>query len=285
MTRSIMSSLAPLNVLLAFISPAQAQETHQPPPDTEPTLSSTPPSMSSQAQAANDANSPLTPTIMLSMHNYYIPSLNDVPDRDANVTLLRGLLPHKTFGEPQLFRATLPVSTTPTFPTGSKTGVGDLLLMDLVMFPGKKVSFGAGPVVVAPTASSDRFGAGKWQLGASGAVVAPQKWGLLGGLAIYQHSVAGNDDRHDVRLLTVQPIAFYNLQHGVYLRSSGIWNFDLKSGDHYVPVGAGIGKIWELSPKVRLNTFVEPQYSVIQKGVGAPEWQIYAGVNIQIAAR
>src|SRR3546814_21173115 len=49
------------------------------------------------------------------------------------------------------------------------------------------------------------FGAGKGQLGASGAVVAPQKWSLLGGLAIYQQSVAGDDDRRDVRLLTVQP--------------------------------------------------------------------------------
>src|SRR3546814_9177742 len=71
-----------------------------------------------------------------------------------------------TLGKPQLLRFTLPVSTTPTFPTGSKTGVGDLLLMDLVMFPGKSVSLGVGPVVVAPTASSARFGAGKWQLGA-----------------------------------------------------------------------------------------------------------------------
>ncbi|NKJ45112.1 MULTISPECIES: hypothetical protein [unclassified Novosphingobium] len=240
---------------------------------------------SPEAQAANDANSPLTPTIMLSAHNYYIPSLNGVPDRDADVTLFRGLLPHLTFGKPQLFRFTLPVSTTPTFPTGSKTGVGDLLLMDLVMFPGKKVSFGVGPVVVAPTASSQRFGNGKWQVGASGAVVAPQSWGLLGGLAIYQHSVAGDNDRSDVRLLTVQPIAFYNLPKGFYLRSSGIWNFDLKTGNHYVPVGAGVGKIWAITKKVRLNTFAEPQYSVIQKGIGAPKWQIYAGVNVQIAAR
>src|SRR3546814_4622219 len=131
--------------------------------------------VSSDATAANDANSPLTPTIMLSVHNYYIPSLNELPDRDADVTLFRGLLPHMTLGKPQLLRFTLPVSTTPPFPTGSKTGVGDLLLMDLVMFPGKSVSLGVGPVVVAATPSSARFGAGKWQLGASGAVVAPQK--------------------------------------------------------------------------------------------------------------
>src|SRR3546814_13949732 len=75
---------------------------------------------------------------MLSVHNYYIPSRNELPDRDADVTLFRGLLPHMTLGKPQLLRFTLPVSTTPTFPTGSKTGVGDLLLMDLVMFPGKR---------------------------------------------------------------------------------------------------------------------------------------------------
>src|SRR3546814_8995491 len=64
--------------------------------------------VSSDATAANDANSPLTPTIMLSVHNYYIPSLNELPDRDADVTLFRGLLPHLTLGKPQPLRFTLP---------------------------------------------------------------------------------------------------------------------------------------------------------------------------------
>src|SRR3546814_8207438 len=46
-------------------------------------------------------SSDLTPTSMLSVHNYYIPALNELPDRDADVTLFRGLLPHMTLGKPQ----------------------------------------------------------------------------------------------------------------------------------------------------------------------------------------
>jgi hypothetical protein len=99
-----------------------------------------------------------------------------------------------------------------------------------------------GPLFVAPTAT-DRFtGAGRWQAGAAGAGVAPLSWGLVGGLVTYQHSFADRFGREPTSLLTVQPIIFYNLPQGFYLRSSAIWNFDFENNLGFVPVGFGAGR-------------------------------------------
>lgn len=229
----------------------------------------------------NDANNPLTPKITFNLQDYYIPSMYGAPGFDANQFLLRGLIPSDIGGAPQLFRFTLPIATAPTFPEGSTTGLGDLTLMDLFMFPGKKVSFGVGPMLVAPTASSDWLGAGKWQVGAAGVAVAPQSWGLLGALATYQTSFAGDSDREDVSLLTAQPIVFYNLPNAFYLRSSATWNFDIEDGTYYIPFGLGLGKIFALNKGTTMNAYVEPQYTAFHHGDGAPRWQIFGGVNFQ----
>lgn len=231
----------------------------------------------------NAANNPLTPKITINFHDYYVPELTDLPDRYANQFLLRGLIPSDLFGAPQLVRFTLPVATAPEFPDGYVTGLGDLTLMDIFVFPGKEVSFGAGPLVVLPTATDDALGAGKWQAGVVGLAIAPQSWGLIGGLATYQTSFAGESDREDVSLATFQPIINYNLSNGFYLRSSAIWNFDIEDGDYSIPFGFGVGKVIPVSDKVTMNAFVEPQYTVFSHGPGQPEWQIFAGVNFQFA--
>ncbi|MBY5868518.1 hypothetical protein HFN58_27535 [Rhizobium leguminosarum] len=249
-------------LMLAVAAPAVAQEAHD---------------------SVNEANNPLTPKITINFHDYYIPSFIDTPgDPEANQFLLRGLIPSDMFGLPQLLRFTLPVATSPDVPSGYVTGLGDLTLMDIFILPKQgDVTLGIGPLLVVPTATDESLGSGKWQIGAAGVVVAPQSWGLLGGLVTYQTSFAGVEDREDVNLLTVQPILNINLSDGWYLRSSATWNFNLESGSSYIPVGAGVGKVFQLDKGVTMNAFVEPQYTVWHDGAGAPRWQIFAGVNFQ----
>lgn len=233
----------------------------------------------------NSANNPLTPKITINLQDYYVPEIKGVDGRHANQFLLRGLIPSDLFGVPQLMRFTLPIATSPEFPSGYKTGLGDLTLMDIFLFPGKEVSYGIGPLVVLPTATDELLGQGKWQAGGAAIVVAPQTWGLIGGLATYQASFAGQSDREDVSLATFQPIINFNLKDGFYLRSSATMNFDLHGGNYTIPVGLGIGKVFRVSDKVTMNAFVEPQYTVFDHGDGGPTWQIFAGVNFQIALK
>lgn len=104
-------------------------------------------------------------------------------------------------------------------------------------------------------------GAGRWQAGAAGAGVLPESWGLIGGLVTYQHSFADSFGREPTSLLTVQPILFYNLPQGFYLRSSAIWNFDFQNDLGCIPVGFGAGKVLQFG-KVTANAFIEPLQSI-----------------------
>ncbi|KAB2662307.1 hypothetical protein F9K91_22725 [Brucella tritici] len=237
-------------------------------------------------QAVNDANNPLTPKITVNFHNYYAPEIYGLPDRRSNQFLLRGLVPAKIAGLPQLLRYTLPIATAPEFPNGYATGLGDLTLMDIFILPKHgDITFGGGPILVIPTATDDALGSGKWQIGVSGVVVAPQSWGLLGGLVTYQASFAGHSDRDNVSLATVEPIINYNLRGGWYLRSTATWNFNLEDNEGYIPVGFGIGKVFELDKGITMNAFIEPQYTVWHQGDGQPKWQIFAGVNFQFPVK
>jgi len=240
-----------------------------------------------QAKDVNEANNPLTPKITINFQDYFIPSFIDVPgDPYANQFLLRGLVPSDMFGLPQLLRFTLPIATSPDVPSGYETGLGDLTLMDIFILPKHgDVTFGAGPLLVLPTATDDSLGSGKWQIGGAGVAVAPQSWGIIGGLATYQTSFAGNQNRDDVNLLTFEPVINVNLKDNWYLRSSATWNFNLESGDGYIPVGLGIGKVVPLEGGITMNAFVEPQYTAWHDGPGAPRWQIFAGVNFQFPAK
>lgn len=234
------------------------------------------------ADDMNAANNPLTPTIGANLQNQYVGRAYGMDDGDSNAALLRGTLPHKLFGMPQILRATLPLVTTPNIAAdgGRYNGVGDLNLFDLFLFKEGGVELGFGPQLTVPTASRDQTGTGKWQAGFAGVVMAPQKWGLLGGLVTWQKSFAGDSDRAPQDNFTAQPFVIYNLPEGWYLRSSATWNFNLRNGDYAIPLGIGAGKIWKMG-KTTYNIFAEPQWTVAHQGDGQPQFQVFLGLNLQ----
>jgi len=237
------------------------------------------------AQPSNDemnaSNNPLTPTIAVNIQDAYTARSYGLGDEDSNALLLRGALPHKLFGMPQLTRVTLPVVTSPDLPpTGRHTGAGDLNIFDVFIFKQGGVEFGIGPQLTIPTASRDELGTGKWQAGVAALTIAPQHWGLLGGLVTWQHSFAGDDDRPTQNNLLAQPFFIYNLPQGWYARSTATWTFDLKRDTYYIPIGAGMGKVWR-SGTTTLNAFVEPQWTVSHDGDGVPKFQVFFGLNLQ----
>lgn len=229
----------------------------------------------------NAANNPLQPSLGLNFQNQYTGRLYGLGDKDANSFLLRGVMPHKLFGAPQLLRATLPVTTTPNVPPmGDKTGLGDFNLFDIFIFKREGLEIGIGPQLTIPTATRDETGTGKWQAGLVGMAIAPKKWGLLGGLLTWQHSFAGEEDRPTQNNLQAQPFLIYNLPQGWYVRSTATWNWDLARGTHYIPVGLGGGKVWKVG-QTTVNAFAEPQWTVSHQGEGVPKFQVFFGLNLQ----
>ena len=70
----------------------------------------------------NASNNPLTRTIGANLQDSYVGRYYGLGDSDINAALLRGTLPHKLFGLPQILRATVPIVTTLSIaPDGRQT--------------------------------------------------------------------------------------------------------------------------------------------------------------------
>lgn len=238
-------------------------------------------------EAIKQANNPMASIKTLNVHNYYISSIHGMPDGvTGNQFMLRYAQPVGRF----IIRATMPFVTTsvPSMPNGSgfssssvKSGLGDFnmfVIYDLYKKGGTQV--GIGPLVTLPTGTNDQ-GSEKWQAGLSALVFVSNSAQIqMGGLLQWAASFAGSDDKPDINMLTAQAFFLWQLGKGTYLRSTGVWSFDLENEAGNIPVGLGIGKVIKAGKTV-FNIFVEPQYSVFTYGDGQSKFQTFIGFNTQ----
>ena len=237
-----------------------------------------------QAQdgASAQANNPLANSTAINLQNYYIGKLTETDDT-ANQFWLRYARPFKLGETNWLMRASLPVNTYPVGTGGSHdTGLGDLNLFAayLIDVGNPAVSFGIGPQMTLPTASKDGLGTDKYSLGLVNVLFdASSARFQYGYLLSWQGSVGGSGNRN-VNLGTFQPFAFYQLGGGNYLRAAPIWAYDFEASGYSMPLGVDFGHVI-VSDKVVYNLFIEPQWSVADKGAGWPQWQVFLGFNMQ----
>jgi len=231
------------------------------------------------AEEMSKANNPLANANAISFQNYFMPSLQGLPNASVNAFLLR---PVMVAGR-QIIRATVPFQNVPTGLLDYDSGLGDINIFDAILVTPEdaRTMIGIGPLLVLPTASSDALGAGKWQAGAAAVVVRPLAGGsMIGGLVTWQTDFAGDDDRPDTSLLTGQVFMILQIGGGFYVRSSGLSTFDFENDRYLVPFGVGVGKVFKVGKTV-VNAFLEPQWSVYSKGDNQPRWQLFAGINMQ----
>ena len=233
----------------------------------------------SELSAEAQANNPLADFTALNFQNYYIPELSGDIDETANSFVVRYAKP---FGK-WLMRASLPFNRTPTGINSSQSGLGDLDVFAAYLFDtgNPSRSFGIGPQVVLPTATEDATGSGKYQAGLAAvyfdATSAAFQWG---GLLTYRTDIGGDSDRADTSVLAAQPFYFFQLGGGNYIRGAPIWVFDLENDTYNIPIGLGFGKVVPVGNTV-LNFFIEPQFTILSKGAGQPDFQLFMAVNMQ----
>jgi hypothetical protein len=153
--------------------------------------------------------------------------------------------PTTPFGIWNLFHVIPPVDTNPNSPGGTHTGLGGLQLYNLSTVKLHRTTYGAGPLVVLPTESVRER---------------------------HRRDHAGDDIP-----------TFYPLQLPPWTVSSkhGSAGFNSGSGVKAIPVGLGFGKVWNFADGKTINFYMESQYSVWRSGVGAPDWQLFTGINFQ----
>lgn len=235
------------------------------------------------ADVAAQANNPLAKMKAFNVQNYYIGELTGT-NEDANQFWLRYAQPLSIGKTNWIMRASLPVNSFPAATNEEKvTGVGDFNIFASYLFDmgNPAISFGLGPQLTIPTATKDETGSGKWSAGLANVLFnAKSKVFQYGYLLTWQHSFAGDSDRDTVNIAAVQPFGMLQLGGGTYLRSAPIWVYNLENDNYSMPLGLGVGQVIKKGNTV-FNLFVEPQFSIADRGPGQPEWQIYMGLNMQ----
>ena len=170
----------------------------------------------------------------------------------------------------------------------SEFGLGDLTLQ-FFFSPSKpvvsetfgSVSWGVGPNVLLPSATSGRLGSEKWGAGPALVAFASKGSWTYGALLTQTWSFAGDSSREEVNLLTVQPILNYNLSDGWSLGSSPIVTADFEEADSdvwTVPVGGGVSKLTRIGgAPVR---FQLRGYHNVARPNGASDWQAQFEVRL-----
>ena len=267
--------VAPMLALAGAISQANGQ-------DSIGTSTFEAPQKQTLKQKSLDPTSDLK---QLQFSNRFIPSTYDV-DGYSNILTARIWYPipkSRLFPVRQVMRATFPIITAPSGPTG----LGDIRLFDLFVLEERDLGggnwwrIGFGPVFVFPTGTSEVLGSRKWQVGPTvAAIFRAEKWQLA---LLLQNpiSFAGNSDRLDVNRLIWQPILIYWLPKQWYVGLQGTpksinWEHE---ADLTFPLSLPVGKVTTFGRRA-VNVFVEPEYTAIHdENVPLPAWSIQIGLN------
>ena len=149
-------------------------------------------------------------------------------------------------------RVVLPVIYNPQ--PEQRFGLGDTNV-SFFFSPVPKSGFiwGAGPVIQAPTATSQILGAGKWAAGPTAVLVYMDGPWVIGTLVNNRWSFAGDGNRPEYNQMLLQPFINYNLPEGWSLGTSPLMNADWKAPgrDQWtVPVGGTVSKVFKLGSQM-----------------------------------
>jgi hypothetical protein len=178
--------------------------------------------------------------------------------------------------QPELARTALPNGDVISI--GDEFGLGDMGYQAyFVPKSSGSFSWGAGPFFLFPTATDEVLGTGKWGVGPTFAAVYSEGPIVAAILIDQLWSFAGDSDRSDVSIMTIEPGMNYNLDEGWALyfgTGNGITaNWLADSGDTWtVPIGAGVGRTFTIGNQPMSMTLRGFWNAV--KPEGAADWQI-----------
>ena len=162
--------------------------------------------------------------------------------------------------------------------SGGRVGFGDTVAtFFLTPVHVNRLIWAVGPEWLIPTATGSPFGAGRWGLGPSFAMLYQPEWGSGGFLVQNLWSLPASTNRAPVRQMQLQPMFSYNLPRQWYLTTNPTISADwtqLTSYRWLVPIGGGVGRTFKVGRQpidVNLtiyNNVVRPASQL------SPRWQL-----------
>ena len=147
--------------------------------------------------------------------------------------------------------------------SGNQSGLGDVVqsvFFSPVAPTAGGLIWGAGPVLLLPTATKDLLGAKKWGLGPTGVVLSQSGPWTFGALGNHIWSIAGDNDRADISTTFVQPFVSYATKTGTSFGLNTESTYDWKAKQWSVPINATVSQILKLGDQL------------VQVGAGARYW-------------
>ena len=110
--------------------------------------------------------------------------------------------------------------------------------------------WGAGPVLLLPTASDELLGADQWGLGPTAVVLWQNEGWTYGALANHIWSVTGDGDRADVNATFLQPFASYTTKSAWTFTLNSESTYDWESEQWAVPLNFQVSKVTKLGSQL-----------------------------------
>ncbi len=227
------------------------------------------------AELARAAQNPVASMISVPFQNNM--NFNFGPlEKTQNILNIQPVIPFELTDDWNLITRTIvPVVSQPAFTPAQdrKFGLGDTVFTAFLSPKDSgQLIWGVGPVLLLPTSTDDRLGAGEWGAGPSAVVLTVQGPWVVGSLFSNVWSFTGDEQ---VNLFTWQYFVNYNLDDGWYLTSAPVItaNWEADSGNTWtVPFGGGVGKIFRIG-KQPMNVSAAAYYNVEKPDFGA-DWQM-----------
>jgi len=201
------------------------------------------------AELAQELSNPIADLITIPIQMNYDREMGPFDDGWKLQTNVQPVIPfHLTEDWNLISRTILPVIyQDDLYPgAGSDFGLGDTNLS--LLFSPKKpapggVLWGAGPILLLPTATESNLGGKKWGAGPSAVALTMRGPWTIGMLANHVWSFAGDGDRQDISNTFLQPFVAYTWPSAwtVSVQSESAYNW--KTEKWSVPVNVAISKL------------------------------------------
>jgi hypothetical protein len=179
-------------------------------------------------------------------------------------------------------RTLIPLVDQQDFPAAAlnESGLGDTT-SSLFFSPKSPTAggwiWGAGPVLLLPTASEDVLGTEKWGLGPTAVALKQTGPWTIGFLGNHIWSVAGDDDRADVNATFLQPFVSYVTQTKTTIGLTTESTYDWESDQWSVPVIVQVAQLFKIGPQI-LQLAVAGKYWAEAPDNGPQGW----GLRVQL---
>jgi hypothetical protein len=211
---------------------------------------------SDQAELAKKSLNPIAAMISLPIQFNYDASIGPFDEGEKIVVNVQPVIPISiSDGWNLISRTIIPIiDQKDILPLGlaDESGIGDIS-QSLFFSPKKPTSrgwiWGAGPVMLFPTASDELLGGEKWGLGPTAVALRQAHGFTYGALANHIWSVAGDDGRADISTTFLQPFLSYTTKtftsFGINTESSYNWETEEWS----MPVNFTITQLLKIGPQ------------------------------------